>query len=332
MRFWIIFAVALAVVLPLPFVGTSYAVSFTIQLLIFMALAYSWNLIGGYTGYPHFGQVSFFGVGAYVTSLLILNYDWHWLPAALLSGVVGALIALPLGGALLRLKGPFFAISMFGLTRIWESLAFEFDGITQGGTGLYLPPVFDQTPLLYTMVVIAFGLMLLTWRLDRSRLGLKLLAIREDERAADALGIKTTKLKVLTFATSAIAPAMVGGIYAVYLSFIDPATAFMPVIELTTIAMVLLGGLGTVLGPFIGAVLLSVVQEALWARYPEFYLGMVGVIVLVVVIFMPRGITPLLTRYGILPAGRGSFRRLADDRGTPETSAAPLTKAEATRG
>ena len=154
-------------------------------------------------------------------------------------------------------------------------------------------------------------MLLLTWKLDNSRLGLKLLAIREDESAAESLGIPTTRLKIGTFVASAIAPAAMGSIYAVYLGFIDPPTAFAPNMELTTIAMVLLGGMGTVLGPLVGALALSVVNEVLWANYPQIYLACVGVIVLLAVLFMPRGIVSLGMKSGWLRIGRPLFRSLA---------------------
>jgi branched-chain amino acid transport system permease protein len=152
-------------------------------------------------------------------------------------------------------------------------------------------------------------MMLLTWRLDNSRLGLKLLAIREDENAAESLGIPTTRLKIGAFVASAVAPAAMGSLYAVYLGFIDPPTAFASNVELTTIAMVLLGGMGTVLGPLLGAIVLSVVNEVLWANYPQIYLASVGVIVLLAVLFTPRGLVNLGMKGGWLPLGRPLFRR-----------------------
>ena len=299
----------------LPIAGSDYATSFSIQLLIFLILAYSWNLIGGYAGYTHFGQVSFFGVGAYVGSLLIFHWGVPWYAAAAVAGLAGAAVAVPLGGAMLRLKGPFFAIGMFGLARVLEAFALGFDSITQGGTGIYLQPLSDLRPLYYVVLAVAAIMVVLTWKLDNSRLGLKLLAIREDENAAEALGIPTTRLKVATFVASAIAPAAMGSLYAVYLGFIDPPTAFASNIELTTIAMVLLGGMGTVLGPLVGAVALSVVNEVLWANYPQIYLASVGFIILLAVLFTPRGLVNLGIKGGWLPAGRPLFRRLAERAG-----------------
>lgn len=310
-----VFAIALVAAGLVPLVGSDYAVSFSIQLLIFLVLAYSWNLIGGYTGYTHFGQVAFFGIGAYVGSLLIFHWNVPWYLAALAAALAGAITALPLGGAMLRLKGPFFAIGMFGLARVLEAFALGFDGITQGGTGIYLKPLNDLKPLYYVVAAVAAVMMLLTWRLDNSRLGLKLLAIREDENAAESLGIPTTRLKIGAFVASAVAPAAMGCLYAVYLGFIDPPTAFASNIELTTIAMVLLGGMGTVLGPLLGAIVLSVVNEVLWANYPQIYLASVGVIVLLAVLFTPRGLVNIGMKGGWLALGRPLFRRPAQPAG-----------------
>lgn len=300
-----------------PVVGSDYGVSFAIQVLVFIVLGYSWNLIGGYAGYTHFGQMSFFGIGAYAGTLLILNAGWHWLPAALAAGAVGALVALPLGGAMLRLRGPFFAIGMFGLTRVFESLALGFDSVTQGGTGLYLPAPDSLVSVYAVLVALALLLILLTWWLDNSRLGLKLLTIREDETAAEALGIRAARLKIAAFVASAVAPAMVGSLYATYLGFIDPATSFSPSMELTTIATVLLGGMGTVIGPLVGALGLSIVNELLWSRFPELYSGVVGLLVIGAVLYMPRGVVSFAIRRRWLPVGRGMFRRLARQDAQP---------------
>ena len=325
-----IFLLLGAAALAVPFLGNEYAVSFTIQLLVFAILGYSWNLIGGYAGYTHFGQVCFFGLGGYTGALLIQKVGMAWYFAVPLAALAGILLAIPLGAAMLRLKGPYFAIGMFGLTRVLESCVLGFDSLTQGGTGLYLVPLDDLKPVYFTLVGVALLVMLGTWRLDNSRLGLKLLAIREDEQAADALGVRTTRLKIGTFIVSAIAPAAVGALYAVYLGFIDPPTAFSPVMELTTIAIVLLGGMGTVLGPLVGAIVLSVVNELLWARFPEYYLAIVGALILLAVLFMPRGIANLAMKKGWLPPGRSLFRQLArEDRAEP--ASAPAVRDEVKR-
>jgi branched-chain amino acid transport system permease protein len=324
-RGWLALIAVAALAIAGPFLVGDYGLSFLVQLFIFMVLGYSWNIIGGYAGYPHFGQTSFFGLGAYVGTLLMLHAGFHWGAAAAAAAAVGLVVAMPLGGVMLRLKGPYFAIGMFALTRVYEAIAYGWDSLTQGGTGLYLPPVLNLTPIYYTLAGIALAMILLTWWIDNSRFGLQLLTIREDEGAAESLGVKTTRLKVMAFSMSAVAPSACGSLFATYLSFIDPMTAFAPVNELTTIAMVLFGGIGTVLGPFVGAVLLSILNELLWARFSELYLGMVGVAIAIVVLFMPRGIVNIAARRGWIPAGRGSFRRFAPSRaalpGTPVTDA-----------
>ena len=125
MKFPLAVAAAIALAAAVPVFGNDYMLTFTIQLFVFVVLAYAWNIIGGYTGYSHFGQMSFFGIGAYVGMLLMLHLKWHWSVAALAAAGAGLALAVPLGVIMLRLKGPFFAISLFGLTRVFEAVAFE---------------------------------------------------------------------------------------------------------------------------------------------------------------------------------------------------------------
>lgn len=324
MKSTLLLAIVLLAAATAPLYAGSYAMSFLVQTFIFVGLAYSWNLIGGYAGYTHFGQVAFFGLGAYVGAIAI-GKDIPWLWATLMAAVFASLCAALLGAIMLRLKGPFFAIGMFGIARVCESLALGLDGITQGGTGLYLTAV-DLELVYYAAGAVLLILLAATWRLDNSRLGLQLLTIREDETAAAALGVRTTHLKICTFIASAFMPGALGCLYACYLGFIDPTTAFAPMTELTVIAMVLLGGMGTVLGPLVGALALSVVNEVLWARLPEIYLALVGAIILVAVLFMPRGIVNYAQRraWWWVPVARGHLRRLAQRRAAP---ARPARKA-----
>lgn len=302
---------AVAAIAVMPGFVESYGLSFLVQTLIFVCLAYSWNLIGGYAGYAHFGQVAFFGLGAYVGALCI-QAGVSWLVAPLIAAAFTAFVALVLGMIMLRLSGVFFGIGMFGIARVCESLAMGLDGITAGGTGLYVE-VADLHMLYYVVAGLAVLIVALTWRLDSSRLGLQLLTIREDETAAAALGVRSTQLKVGTFVLSALMPGAVGSLYISYLGYIDPFTAFAMMTELTTIAMVLLGGLGTVFGPLVGVVTLSVINELLWARFPEIYLSLVGVIILVTILYMPRGIVAYAQRknWPLVPVARAHLRHFA---------------------
>jgi branched-chain amino acid transport system permease protein len=237
-----------------------------------VGLAYAWNIISGYTGYLSFGQVTFFGIGAYTAALLIIRLHVAWPLASLAGGVMAAAVAVPLGWTMLRLRGPYFAIGMLGLSRIAEKLAFAWEPVTDGGRGLYLPPVLDLRTIYWAVALVLGALMALTWLLDNSRFGLRLLAIREDEAGADNLGVNTTLVKLEAFVLSGFFPGVLGGIYAWHVSYIDPVTAFSTQVDLTAITAVLLGGPGTLWGPLLGGVTLSLVAEFLWARFPFLHL------------------------------------------------------------
>ena len=294
-----------------PLVANNYVLSVLISLAMFTGLAYAWNIISGYTGYLSFGQVTFFGVGAYTAAVLIIKLHIAWPLAALAGGVLAALLSVPLGWIMLRLRGPYFAIGMLGLSRIAERIAFAWEPVTDGGRGLYLPPVLDLRAVYWAMVLVCAALVGITSLLDNSRFGLRLLAIREDEGGADNLGINTTLAKLQAFVLSAFFPGVLGGIYAWHVSYIDPVTAFATQVDLTAIVAVLLGGAGTVWGPLIGGVTLSLLAEFLWARFPFIHTALFGALVIATVLFLPKGLADAFRRRGWLAPGRAFLRRLA---------------------
>jgi len=307
----VILPVVAVVVTAAPLVANNYVLSVLIPMLVFTALAYAWNIISGYTGYLSFGQVTFFGIGAYTAALLIIRLHLAWPLASLAGGVLAALVAVPLGWIMLRLRGPYFAIGMLGLSRIAEKVAFAWDSVTDGGRGLYLPPVLDLRTVYWAVALVTALLVGLTWLLDNSRFGLTLLAIREDEGGADNLGINTTRAKLQAFVVSAFFPGVLGGIYAWHVSYIDPVTAFATQVDLTAIVAVLLGGAGTVWGPLVGGVTLSLLAEFLWARFPFVHTGLFGGLVIVTVLFLPKGLVDAFRRCGWMAPGRTFLRRLA---------------------
>ena len=294
-----------------PLVANNYVLSVLISLAMFTGLAYAWNIISGYTGYLSFGQVTFFGVGAYTAAVLIIKLHVAWPLAALAGGVLAALLSVPLGWIMLRLRGPYFAIGMLGLSRIAERIAFAWEPVTDGGRGLYLPPVLDLRAVYWAVVLVAAALVGITALLDNSRFGLRLLAIREDEGGADNLGINTTLAKLQAFVPSAFFPGVLGGIYAWHVSYVDPVTAFATQVDLTAIVAVLLGGAGTVWGPLIGGVTLSLLAELLWARFPFIHTALFGALVIATVLFLPKGLADAFRRRGWLAPGRAFLRRLA---------------------
>jgi len=287
----VIATVALAIY---PAVGTGYGVRATLQVFMWIALAGSWNIISGLTGYVSFGHVAFFGAGAYAGAILITKAGWPWLLAALAGGVVACVVALVIGYPCLRLKGPYFAIAMLGLNEVLRALVSYFEGLTGGGSGLSLPTLYATVPIYYAMAVTAAGVTLLTYIIITSRFGLRLMTIREDEVAAEAMGIDTARHKLYAFLLSAVGPGIAGALAARDQGYIEPISVFPLATTITMIVMVLFGGKGTVWGPVLGAVVLFVSQEFVWARFPYLHQLLFGAIIVAVVLLMPRGVLGIL--------------------------------------
>ena len=283
-----------AVLAAYPAVGTGYGVRAMLQMFMWIALAGSWNLISGLTGYVSFGHVAFFGMGAYTTALLIAKAGWAWLPASLAGGVAACVLALVIGWPCLRLKGPYFAIAMLGLNEVLRALVSYFEGLTGGGLGLSLPTLEATVPIYYVMGLTAAAVTALTYAIITSRFGLRLMTIREDELAAEAMGIDTFRHKLYALLLSAIAPGIVGGLAARDQGYIEPISVFPLITTITMIVMVLFGGKGTVWGPVLGAAALFVFQEVVWARFIYLHQLLFGAIIVAVVLLMPRGVLGLL--------------------------------------
>jgi branched-chain amino acid transport system permease protein len=286
--------VGLAALAVYPVFGSGYGVRAMLQLFMWVALAGSWNLISGLTGYVSFGHVAFFGIGSYATAVLITRAAWPWLPAALAGGAVAVVLALVIGYPCLRLKGPYFAIAMLGLNEVVRVLVSYFEGLTGGGLGLSLPTLHATLPIYYVMGATAAAVTLLTYVIVTSRFGLRLMTIREDEIAAEAMGIDTFRHKLYALLLSAVGPGIVGGLAARDQGYIEPTSVFPLAMTITMIVMVLFGGKGTVWGPVLGAATLFVVQEAVWARFIYLHQLLFGAIIVAVVLLMPRGVLGLL--------------------------------------
>jgi branched-chain amino acid transport system permease protein len=286
--------VGLAALAVYPWFGTGYGVRSTLQMFMWIALAGSWNLISGLTGYVSFGHVAFFGVGAYTGAILITTAGWAWPLAALAGGAAAGLLALLIGYPCLRLKGPYFAIAMLGLNEVLRALVSYFEGLTGGGNGLSLPTLDATRSVYYVMGLLAVGVTAATWLIVTSRFGLRLMTIREDEVAAEAMGIDTFRHKLIAFLLSALGPGVAGALAARDQGYIEPISVFPLAVTVTMIVMVLFGGKGTVWGPVLGAIALFVVQEIVWAHYPYVHPLLFGAIIIAVVLLMPRGVLGLL--------------------------------------
>jgi branched-chain amino acid transport system permease protein len=288
-------AVLVTLVLLAPLMINDYYQSFLLQVFMVIALAQAWNLISGMTGYVSFGHAAFFGVGAYAGAL-ILTWGFPWWLAVIKGAGIAALLAVPLGFLTLRLRGPYFAIAMLGLNEVGRIVATLWVNVTHGGSGLTLSP--ELLPSLdvkyFTMFGLALGATLLVAWIHRSRFGLELRAIREDEEAAEMVGVNTTRNKVIAFVLSAVIPGAVGAVYVMYTSYLNPASAFDNARNIEMIVVVLFGGSGTVWGPILGAGTVMVLREILWAQFPSAHLAALGVLLLVVVLYLPGGLISIL--------------------------------------
>ncbi len=274
----------------LPGALTVYMRSFVLFTMMYVVLALSWNIISGFTGYTSFGHVAFYGIGAYACAILVADYHWHWLATLVAGAVVSAVVAAAVGYPVLRLKGPYFAIAMLGLAEGTRVIATVWDGLTHGGLGISLPSVETSMATYYAMLVLVALTIAVAYTVGHSRFGIRLNAIREDEGAAEALGIDATRYKLAAFTLSAVFPAVAGGIQAYKVLYIDPPSVFFVQITIAMALMSMLGGKGTVIGPIVGAVVLYSAQELTWVNFPSAHLIAYGLFIVVVARFMPRGL------------------------------------------
>jgi branched-chain amino acid transport system permease protein len=267
-----------------------YLLSFAMFTMMYVVLALSWNIISGFTGYTSFGHVAFYGIGAYACAILVADHDWPWVPTLVVGALAAGLIALAIGYPVLRLKGPYFAIAMLGMAEGTRVVATVWDSLTHGGVGISFPSVENSVSTYYAMLVLMLVTITVAYIVAHSRFGIRLNAIREDEVAADALGIDVTRYKLVAFILSAIFPAMAGGIQAYKVLYIEPQAVFFVQITIAMALMSMLGGKGTVIGPMVGAVLLYTAQELTWVNFPTAHLIAYGLFIIVVARFLPRGL------------------------------------------
>jgi branched-chain amino acid transport system permease protein len=218
---------------------------------------------------------------------------------ALVAGVVAVAIGYPV----LRLKGPYFAIAMLGAAEGARVVATVWDGLTHGGLGISFPSTENSLSTYYAMLVLMLVTTAVSYLVGHSRFGIRLNAIREDEVAAEALGIDVTRYKLVAFVLSAVFPAVAGGIQAYKVLYIEPQSVFLVQITIAMALMSMLGGKGTVVGPAVGAVLLYTAQELTWVNFPTAHLIAYGLFIIVVARFMPRGLMGFVVDRGWVRKG-----------------------------
>lgn len=293
----IVYALLAVILAAVPFALSGYPIRLATTIIMYVAFSQIWNILGGFAGYISLGLVGFIGVGAYTTGIL-MNTGMNVYAAMVFAGLFAAVIAVAIGLPVLRLRAGYFSIATFAAAYILREIASNMNNITGGGSGLALPlsslGIIGMNRYYYFSML---GLTLIvTWvcvKMSKSSLGYGLQAIKEDEDAANVLGINTTIYKSTGFAVSAFFAAVIGGMYGYWLTFIDPLSAFDSNMSILVIIMAMVGGAGTVLGPVVGGILISVTSEVLWSNFLEFHQGILGLILILVVIFLPKGIMDL---------------------------------------
>ena len=280
-----VLAVTLCAALPLAL--GPYTLGVVLSALMWIALAESWAMFSGLSGYVSLGHAVFYGVGAYVTVLL-----WHVLPLWLsvpLGGLAAALLALCLGWPCLRVRGPYFVILTLGISEFVKYVVISTEAAL-GRNGRLLIGTPSLTVLFEAMLALAVLSMAALFIVRSSRLGAGLLAIREDEVAAEAVGVNAAALKLLAFTSSALIPGMVGGLMILRSTYFEPLQAFSPTTSFTIVTIAILGGSDEVPGPLLGAVFLVLLSELLWTRAPEIYMIILGALLITFVLFVPEGL------------------------------------------
>lgn len=321
--------------LPL-FVESTYALHMMILIFISVIMGSSWNILGGFTGQYSIGHAAYFGVGAYTTMILLqFRQVAPWI--GVWAGAGAALVtALIIGSICFRLRGPYFVLASIAVAEIFRVSALNLKNITNGAEGVLvteIPPLMigkmmvtdwvSKIPFYYTSLIFALLIILVSWLVRTSKLGYLFLAVREDQDAAHSLGINLTAYKNTALAISAVFTSLAGSVYALYVGFIDPSTVLGLDLSVQIVTICIIGGIGTILGPVIGALVLVPLAEALRSNLitdaliragvvsAESKVGVFlkenlahahvliyGILVVVVILFMPEGVLGFVKKLG----------------------------------
>jgi branched-chain amino acid transport system permease protein len=288
-----------------PLVLNVSSVSLLYLTLYFLCLAAAWNFFSGYSGYINFGFVAFIGIGMYACVISYVDLKMNVVAAYLMGGCASALFAALIGYPILRIRGAYFSIAMLAIAEgARVVVATEYlEPFTRGGTGIAV--LSDTlTAQYYAMLVLAAVIVSSSALFARSRLGLSLIAVREDEAAADGMGVNTTAVKVFAFMISAFFAGVAGGIHATFLHYIEPYAAFDIKYTMLPIIMTIFGGLGTVVGPIIGSLVLEVISDYTWLHMGRMNVTIFGLILVGLILWLPDGVIVRLKETGVLPKSR----------------------------
>jgi len=289
---YLVFAVWVLALATTPFWATNYVVRLAIMIAMYTSLTLSWNFIGGFTGYPSFSTAAFFGLGAYTVAMLVKEMPIYATFGIAL--VIGTVMALLVGLVTLRVSGMFFVVFGFGLSELMREVLIWWE-INQTKTlGRYVFVPFDTTLIYWHLLGLAVLVFLVGWLLRRTRLGIALLVIGDDETMARQAGINVPLAKVAIFVVSSVFMTVVGAVMAPRFGYLTPNFAFNPLISFQVVIMALLGGMHRLWGPVLGVVPLMLLSELLQVRFPFWYSVFLGLVFMIIVYFLPRGITGLV--------------------------------------
>lgn len=275
-----------------------YWVVFFLLVFMYIGIGASFNITAGYLGYVNLGHYVFFGLSAYGFSMVYVK-GVPFIISIAVGVAVTVIFATLISYPFLRLKGGYFALANFGLIKLFELVAASLRDFTGGTQGISLKPGYRPFETYYIFLAVALLTVVVCYWIPKSKFGLALFSIREDEEVAAAFGIHVNKYKTRAYVLSSIFPALLGGVYSWYAAFIDPEVVFGTDKALLPVTMVMLGGTGTFLGPIIGAVFMMIIEEVLWTAtwlpvwIKSLHLTMLGLILAAVGIFSPGGLVTL---------------------------------------
>jgi branched-chain amino acid transport system permease protein len=290
---FIAIVVAVVAIATVPLFARGYHLALGISLLSYTVLATAWALFSGPTRYISLATVAFFGIGAYTVGVLGEVLPWPAVLAA--AALVGTVLALVVGLSTLRLSGMYFVIFSFGLSELVRQLVTWYETNIHRSVGRYIFIDVTQPLIYWQLLALAVAVFLTGWLIGRSRLGLALRVIGEDELVARHCGIDTTGAKLTLFAVSALFTTLTGAIMAPRWTYIDPAIAFNPMISFQVVIMALLGGVGRLFGPLLGVIPLVLLFELLSANFPNYYSILLGIVFMIIVYLVPDGVAGLLS-------------------------------------
>jgi len=278
----------------LPAYGTNYNIVLLTNIILYIILTLSWTIFSGPTGYISLASAAFLGVGMY--TMAILGNEFPLVVAVLAGGLISSCLALLTGALTLRLKGMYFIMFTFGLSQLIKYVVLWCEHHINGITGRYIVIAEPTTVYFYILVIFVLTL-LVAYYIRRSRLGLALQSIGENEEAASHTGINVTLVKVITFAISAFLMGAAGAIMATRWIYIDPSIAFNILYSFLPVVMAIFGGMGQLYGPILGAAIFAYLEELSTTRFPYHYMLFVGFILVAAVVYLPNGFVGLIEKW-----------------------------------